>query len=46
MRGEKKHHKGGVRTAHGKMNVHGGALCFMDKRWARHKTTETVVNNG
>ena len=21
-------------------------LCFMGKTWARHKTTETVLNNG
>ena len=27
------------------MNVHGDALCFMVKTWARHKTTETVLNN-
>ena len=27
-------------------NVHGDALCFMVKAWARHKTTETVLNNG
>ena len=28
------------------MNVHGDALCFMAKTWARQKTTETVLNNG
>ena len=28
------------------MKVHGDALCFMVKTWARHKTTETVLNNG
>ena len=27
-------------------NGHGDALCFMVKAWARHKTTETVLNNG
>ena len=27
-------------------NVHGGALCFMVKTWARHKTTEKVLNDG
>ena len=27
-------------------NVHGDALCFMVNKWARHKTTETVLNNG
>ena len=27
-------------------DVHGDALCFMVKTWARHKTTETVMNNG
>jgi len=27
-------------------NNHGDALCFMVKTWARHKTTETVLNNG
>ena len=27
-------------------NVHTDALCFMVKTWARHKTTETVLNNG
>ena len=27
-------------------NVHRDALCFMAKTWARHKTTETVLNNG
>ena len=27
-------------------NVHGDALCFMVKTWARHKTTETGWNNG
>ena len=27
-------------------NIHGDALCFMVKTWARHKTTETVLNNG
>ena len=27
-------------------NVHGDALCFMVKTWARHKTTETVLKNG
>ena len=26
-------------------NVHGDALCFMGKTWARHKTTEAVLNN-
>ena len=26
-------------------NVHGDALCFMVKTWARYKTTETVLNN-
>ena len=27
-------------------NIGGDALCFMVKTWARHKTTETVFNNG
>ena len=27
-------------------NVHGDALCFMVKTWARHKTIGTVLNNG
>ena len=27
-------------------NVHGEALCFMVKTWARHMTTETLLNNG
>ena len=27
-------------------NVHGDALCFMVKTWARHKTTEPLLNNG
>ena len=27
-------------------NVHGDALCVMVKTWARHKTTETVSDNG
>ena len=26
--------------------LHGDALCFMVKTWARHKTTETVLNSG
>ena len=26
--------------------VHGDALCFMVKTWARHKTTETVLAAG
>ena len=25
---------------------HGDALCFMVKTWARHKTTEALLNNG
>ena len=25
---------------------HGDTLCFMVKTWARHKTTEPVLNNG
>ena len=28
------------------INIHGDALCFMVKTWARHKTTETILNNG
>ena len=28
------------------MNVHGDALCFMVKTWARHKRTEALLNNG
>ena len=28
------------------MKVHGDSFCFMVKIWARHKTTETVLNNG
>ena len=28
-----------------KTNVHGDALCFVVKTWARHKTTETVLNS-
>ena len=27
-------------------NVDGDALCFVVKTWARHKTTEKVLNNG
>ena len=27
-------------------NLHGDALCFMVKTWARHKATETGLNNG
>ena len=27
-------------------NVHGDALCFMVKTWARHNTTEALLNNG
>ena len=27
-------------------DVHGDALCFMVKTWARHKTTETALNKG
>ena len=27
-------------------NLHRDALRFMFKTWARHKTTETVLNNG
>ena len=27
-------------------NLHGDALCFMVKTWARHKTAEAVLNNG
>ena len=27
-------------------NVHRDALCFMAKTWARHKTTEALLNNG
>ena len=29
-----------------KTNVHGDAICFVVKTWARHITTETVLNNG
>ena len=42
-----------VRKAHTKRfitptetNVHGDALCVMVKTWAKHKTTETVLNSG
>ena len=27
-------------------NVHRDALCFLVKTWARHKTTETIMNSG
>ena len=27
-------------------NLHGDALCFVVKIWARHKTTEASLNNG
>ena len=27
-------------------NVHGDALCFIVKTWARHKTSETALNTG
>ena len=27
-------------------NLHGDALCFVVRTWARHKTMETVLNNG
>ena len=27
-------------------NIHGHALCFMVKTWARHNTTEAVLNSG
>ena len=27
-------------------NLHGDARCFMVKTWARHSTTETVLNSG
>ena len=26
--------------------LHGDALCFIVKTWARYKTTQTVLNNG
>ena len=42
LEGEKK--KGFVTPT--RTNVHGDALCFMVKTWARHKTTETGLNNG
>ena len=29
-----------------KPNVHGDRLCFVVKTWARHTTTEAVLNNG
>ena len=28
------------------MDGHGDVLCFRAKTWARHKITETVLNNG
>ena len=40
-----KEKKGGFVTPT-ETNVHGDALRFMGKTWARHKTTETVLNNG
>ena len=27
-------------------NLHGDALCFMVKTWARHKTTKALLNSG
>ena len=37
---------GGVHNANRNERSRGDALCFMVKTWARHKTTETVLNNG
>ena len=34
------------RTLKLRTHVHGDALCFMAKTWARHNTTETVLKNG
>ena len=42
--GEKKERKGFVTQT--ETNVHKGALCFVVKTWARHKITETALNNG
>ena len=41
---EDKKRKGSVTQI--ETNVHRDALCFKVKTWARHKTTETVLNNG
>ena len=38
--------KGGGVVTPTETNVHGDALYFIVKTWARHKTTETVLNNG
>ena len=37
---------GGGEVRNANRNVHVDALRFMAKTWARHKTTETVLNNG
>ena len=37
---------GGQSATPTETNVHGDALCFMVKTWARHKTTEESLNNG
>ena len=41
--------KGGKRTGFvtpTETNLHGDALCFMVKTWARQKTTEALLNSG
>ena len=43
---EEKEHQKKERFVATETNGHGDALCFMVKTWARHKTTETVLNNG
>ena len=42
---EGRHVEEGVRLKHG-YPLHGDALCFMVKTWARHKTTAALLNNG
>ena len=37
---------GRVRNADRNGRGHGDALCFMVKTWARHKTTNSMLNNG
>ena len=37
---------GAVSVTPTETNVHGDALCFMVKTWARQKTTEALLNNG
>ena len=45
LREEKKKKKKGFVTPT-ETNLHGDALCFMGKTWARHKTTEAPLSNG